>query len=76
MDKIYYQKHFPIKELKCAVCGKIFIPAPSHIFNEIRKGKTYHICGYNCNCEFNRKNPKSKGGRRKKNESELFAENS
>lgn len=59
-------EYYPFKELVCDVCGKTFIPAVEHIFNEVRCGKTYHICGYNCNCEFNRKKPKSKGGRWKK----------
>lgn len=65
---------YPFKELVCEVCGKIFIPAPKHIYNETRNEKVHHICGYNCNCEFNRKHPKVKGGKRK-NESELLAEN-
>lgn len=59
---------YPFRELECCVCGRTFIPAPFHIFNETRKGKIYYICRYNCNCEFNRKHPKVKGGRRKKNE--------
>lgn len=57
---------YPFMELTCDVCGKVFIPAVNHIFHETRSGKKYHICGYNCNCEFNRKHPKVKGGRRKK----------
>ena len=56
----------PFKEEICVECGKVFIPAVEHIFNEIRKGKVYHICGYNCNLAFNRKNPKVKWGRKKK----------
>ena len=56
--------NYPIKELVCDVCGKIFIPAYEHIYNETRKGKVYHICSYKCNCEFNRKNPKPKKGNR------------
>ena len=59
----------------CVVCGKSFIPAVYHSYHEVRNGKKYKICGYNCQCEFNRKHPKVKGGRRKKNESELLAEN-
>lgn len=54
---------FPFKELTCCECGRIFVPAPEHIFNEKRSGKVYHICGYNCNCAFNRKHPVVKGGR-------------
>lgn len=60
---------YPFKELVCEVCGKIFIPAVSHIYHEERNGKINHICGYNCNCEFNRKFPKVKGSRWHKNES-------
>lgn len=53
---------YPFKELVCYVCGKTFVPAPFHIYNEERKGKLNYICGYNCNCEFNRKNPKKRRG--------------
>ena len=65
---------FPFKEMTCVVCGKIFIPAPEHIYNEERGGKVKHICGYNCNCVFNRKYPKIKRSRWSKNESELYTE--
>lgn len=54
---------YPFIELTCYVCGKTFIPAIEHIFHETRNGKKYYICGYNCNCEFNRKRPKVKGSR-------------
>ena len=66
---------YPFKELVCEVCGKTFIPAVEHIFNEVRNGKVHHICGYNCNCAFNRKFPKVKGSRWHRNESELYTEN-
>ena len=52
--------HYPFKEKICEVCGKTFIPDVEHIFNEKRSGKLYYICGYNCNCKFNRKNPRDK----------------
>ena len=58
--------YYPFKELVCCVCGRTFVPACEHIFHETRKGKVHHICGYGCNCEFNRKNPRVKGGRWKK----------
>lgn len=60
---------WPFVENKCEVCGRIFIPAPEHIFNEVRGGKTHKICGYSCNLKFNRKHPVAKGGRRKMDES-------
>lgn len=53
-------QQMPFKEQICVVCGKTFIPAVEHIFNEDRKGKVYQICGYNCNCKFNRKHPRDK----------------
>ncbi len=58
--------NYPFKELECCVCGKTFIPAVEHIFHETRNGIVYHICGYNCNCAFNRKHPKVKGSRWRK----------
>lgn len=57
---------FPFKEMTCVVCGKIFIPAIEHIYNETRGGRVKHICSYNCKCEFNRKHPRGEVGRRKK----------
>lgn len=62
---------YPFREYKCEVCGKTFVQAIEHIFNEERRGKVHHICGYNCNCIFNRKHPKVKGSRWSKNESEF-----
>jgi hypothetical protein len=49
---------YPLKEFVCAVCGRVFVPAVEHIYNERRKGKLYHICGYTCRCAFNKKHPK------------------
>ena len=56
---------FPFVERLCFECGKSFIPAPEHIFKELRKGKTYWFCGYNCKCRFEKKNPKPIFGRLK-----------
>lgn len=66
---------FPFKEIICDMCGRTFIPAVSHIYKETRKGKIHWFCKYSCQCAFNRKYPKVKGSRWKKNESELYTEN-
>lgn len=38
------EKHDEIKEKKCPVCGKSFIPAPYHIY----KSKNRMVCSYHC----------------------------
>lgn len=40
-----------IQELTCPVCGKTFIPAYEHIY----KDGTKKVCGWNCQCEAERR---------------------
>ena len=54
---------YPFREINCELCGKKFIPAVEHIFKETRKGKPIWFCGYNCQCNYDRENPRTKGGR-------------
>ena len=32
----------------CKRCGKMFIPAPQHLYKLVRNGKTYSYCSYTC----------------------------
>ena len=57
--------NYQLKEETCCVCGRAFIPAVEHIYNQPRNGKVYHICRYKCFCEFNRKYPQTKRRRMK-----------
>jgi len=40
-----------LNERKCPVCGKIFVPAPFHVFVEDHKT----FCKWSCLCEYRRK---------------------
>ena len=45
---------------KCAVCGKIFYPAPMHVYKRYF-GSKYHIkwfCKYSCMLEWDRRHPR------------------
>ena len=43
------QKDVFIKEAKCPVCGKTFIPAPYHAYRDKRCHK--RVCSWSCVCE-------------------------
>lgn len=45
-----------IKEEKCPVCGKIFIPAPFHYY-KLKKRRL--VCGWNCQIEGERRKEKT-----------------
>lgn len=46
-------------EVKCRKCGKVFIPAPQHVFRD-----TYGLyCSWTC---YNHKDDRKKGGRKNK----------
>lgn len=44
-------------EVKCPVCGKMYIPAPEHIYKDKRTPR--RVCSWKCVCE----SEKLKGGR-------------
>jgi hypothetical protein len=52
-----------LKEHKCPVCGKIFIPAPMHVYHERNKYKGRYVCSFSCESKTIGK--KKKGGRKK-----------
>ena len=35
----------------CAECGRVFCPAPYHIFKQKKGTKTLYYCGWNCYCK-------------------------
>lgn len=37
-----------LKEARCPVCGRIFVPAPYHVY----KSKDAYFCRYNCYNKF------------------------
>lgn len=47
-------------ERKCSVCGKMFFPAPLHVYK--RHGRNKHnikwLCSYSCMLEWDRKHPR------------------
>jgi len=47
-------------ERKCPVCGKIFVPAPEHVYIEDQKG----FCKWTCLCEYRRRKEEAKEKRR------------
>lgn len=47
-------------ERKCPVCGKIFVPAPEHVYIEDQKG----FCKWSCLCEYRRRKEEAKEKRR------------
>jgi predicted nucleic acid-binding Zn-ribbon protein len=46
-----------MKMLKCAKCGKLFIPAPEHIFKAGSKTGTNYYCKWTC---YNHRNDNTK----------------
>ena len=47
-------------ERKCPVCGKIFVPAPEHVYIEDKKG----FCKWSCLCDYRKKKEATKEKRR------------
>jgi C4-type Zn-finger protein len=43
----------------CPVCGKVFIPAPEHIY-KIGKFKDKLVCSYGCRCKWEKENAPKK----------------
>lgn len=45
-----------LRECKCAVCGKSFIPAPMHVYKRTfgTGGHTKWLCSYHCLLEWDR----------------------
>lgn len=39
---------YGLEEKKCAVCGKVFIPAPLHVYKRMLQGRTKWFCSYHC----------------------------
>ena len=37
-----------LKELKCPICGKIFVPAPEHVYRDKRSWHGRFVCSYGC----------------------------
>lgn len=33
---------------KCPICGKIFIPAPMHVYEIKKKNQFFKVCSYSC----------------------------
>ena len=53
----------PLIDRVCAECGRVFCPAPYHIFKQQRKGKPLYYCGWNCysHAKKNRPKPENNG---------------
>lgn len=47
-------------ELECPVCGKIFVPAPEHIYNDGKK----RVCSWHCQVEAERRKAAEKANKR------------
>lgn len=45
-------KEWELPEKKCSICGKMFVPAPQHIY---KKGSTEWCCTYTCYMELERR---------------------
>lgn len=54
---------YGITEKKCPVCGKIFIPAPLHVYkrNYGRVGRTKYLCSYHCMLAYDKEHPPKRG---------------
>lgn len=46
-----------IQEVKCPVCGKVFIPSPEHVYKVYLKGYNAYkkVCSYHCMMDYRRK---------------------
>lgn len=44
-----------LRETKCPICGKVFIPAPQHIYKG-EKGRL--VCSWGCVCKYEREREK------------------
>ena len=47
-DKSYKEVVYPMVEVKCALCRKVFIPARYHIYRRIFHDRTYLFCSWTC----------------------------
>lgn len=45
-----YGDIYGLTERKCAICGKMFIPAPMHVYKRTygTGGRTKWLCSYHC----------------------------
>lgn len=48
----------PIAELICPVCGKIFIPAPFHVYKVKAHGMVKKCCSYGCQVKHEKAHPR------------------
>ena len=47
-----------LPELTCPVCGKVFLPAPQHIYKDKRSSK--RVCSWGCVCTSERLKARAK----------------
>jgi hypothetical protein len=53
-----YGDIYGLTEKKCPICGKMFIPAPMHVYKRYYKnGRAKWLCSYHCLLEWDRAHP-------------------
>lgn len=50
---------YGLTERKCPICGKVFFPAPMHVYKRMFGGKTKWLCSYHCLLEWDKKHPRN-----------------
>ena len=40
---------------KCPVCGKVYVPAPEHVYKVLIGGKRKNVCSWHCMRKYERK---------------------
>lgn len=55
------RKYYSIVDIECPICGKNFVPAPMHIYNDSGYKGGKPVCSYTCHLEaFRRKEAEKK----------------
>ena len=49
-----------LTEIKCSKCGKIFVPAPEHVYKDMYRNKKRIYCSWHCYNHRNDKQPRKK----------------
>lgn len=53
--KYIYAQGVGFVSVKCPICGKMFVPAPEHVYRNYNGKKL--VCSYACSCQSRKEHP-------------------
>ena len=54
-SKYMYAQGAGFTSVKCPICGKMYIPAPEHVYRNYNGIKL--VCSYKCSCQSRKEHP-------------------